>query len=378
MMDKKKTLCVGRLLVDVPEQAETSLSGEMIQGFEIDTVEENDASFHERVTARESEIDARPTDAENPGGLIEARDLNVSGVIGRVLVYGKDHAYGFEDGHRVDSEWVSVEAHANLGGLSFTLSRKYARQADARLAEALFERLRLRDENEIPSEPGFCVWRAIFAEPLPKHKTEHITLHLGLPGHPDMGLFLNSIPGGDSGSTLLERIAEIDEESGIDELMRVTKLRSGKRSINGFDGEEEIDRVRELNLTTGYSFMWESRGFADDLSNPFLTLGMETGTNPRPGGRPVDSSLREDAALALWDGISSSIRLRDVGARRSSPEFKPAAHISQSCLQSDNTECTPNEVMLNIPRLDYKTAFNRQPVLSSDPNSIAKLVSTLP
>jgi hypothetical protein len=37
---------------------------------------------------------------------------------------------------------------------------------------------------------------------------------------------------------------------------------------------------------------------------------METGTNPRPGGNPVDSSLHEDAVLALWDNISSSIRLR--------------------------------------------------------------------
>jgi hypothetical protein len=355
MMDKKKTLCVGRFLVDVPEQAETSFCGEMIQGFEMDTVEENDASFHDRITAREFEIDARPMDAENPGGIVEARNLNVSGMIGRVLVYGRDDTYGFENGHRVDSKWVSVEAHAHF-----------------------FKRLRVRDENEIPSEPGFCVWRALFAGPLPQHETEHITLHLGLPGHPDMGLFLDITPGGGPGNTLLERVAETDAESSIDELMRVTKLRSGKRSFNGFDGEEDVERVRELNLTTGYSFTWESRGFAYDLSRPFLTLSMETGTNPRPGGKPVDSSLHEDAALALWDGILSSIRLREDGVMRSAPAFAPVAYVSQSRLQFDNTECEPDEVMLDIPGRDFRTAFKRQSVLSSDPNPIAKLVSTLP
>ncbi len=32
----------------------------------------------------------------------------------------------------------------------------------------------------------------------------------------------------------------------------------------------------------------------------------------RPGGQPVDASLRGEAVLALWDSVSSSIRLRSV------------------------------------------------------------------
>lgn len=379
MMNKKKTVCVGRFLVDVPEQAEMSLSGERIHGFEINTVEEREEAFRDRIFAREFEIAARPTDTIDPGGLVEASDLHVASMIGRVLVYGRDHSYGIEDGRRVNSEWVSVEAHAHLKGLSFMLSKKFASEADARLAEALFMRRRLRDEGEIPAEPGFCVWRAQFADPLPpRYKTGHITLHLGLPGHSDMGLFLNIFPGGGPGNTLLERIAEIDAEAGIDELMRVTKLRSRKRNINGFDGEEEFERVRELNLTTGYSFVWESRGVADDRSRPFLTLSMVTGTNSRPGGKPVESSLHGDAALALWDGISSSIRLREGSATQSALEFTPAAHFSQHCLHSDNTECGPDEVMLDISRIDHRRASSQHSVLLSGTEFIAKLVSTLP
>jgi hypothetical protein len=240
-------------------------------------------------------------------------------------------------------------------------------------------RLRLRDESAIPSEHGFCVWRALFAEPLPtKYKTEHITLHLGLPGHPDMGLFLNIVPGGGDGSTLLERTAEVDAASRIDELIRVKKLRSRKRIINGFDGEKEVELVRELNLTTGYSFMWESRGFVDDRLRPFLALSMETGTSPRPGGKPVDSSLHQDAALALWDGILSSIRLQEASAGPSTQLFTRAAHFSQRCLHSDNAECVPDEVMLDISRTVHRRPTHQHVVLSSGPDSTAKLVSTLP
>ena len=41
---------------------------------------------------------------------------------------------------------------------------------------------------------------------------------------------------------------------------------------------------------------------------PFLSLELQAGISPEPGGKPVNSSLHEDAVLALWDVISSSIR----------------------------------------------------------------------
>lgn len=115
-----------------------------------------------------------------------------------------------------------------------------------------------------------------------------------------------------------------------------------------------------------------------DPLRPFLTLNMETGTNPRPGGKPVDSSLHENAVVALWDSISSSIRLRRVSARSCASDSSPFADFSQACLQSDNTACMADEVMFDIPRLDYRTVLNRQSILSSDLDSIAKLASTLP
>jgi hypothetical protein len=161
-------------------------------------------------------------------------------------------------------------------------------------------------------------------------------------------------------------------------MLSVTKLRAGKRRINGIDGQEEIERVRELNLTTGYSLMWESQGSADDLLRPYVLMNMETGTNPRPGGKPVDSSLHEDAVLALWDGIASSIRLRQTNITPSAPERTPAALFIQPCLQWDKTVCRSGTVMSYNGRFDDTTALKRQSTQSPAPDPIVKLVSMLP
>jgi hypothetical protein len=100
----------------------------------------------------------------------------------------------------------------------------------------------------------------------------------------------------------------------------MTKLREGKRSINGINGEEVLLRAREYNFTTTYGFNWEAHGGKNDPTQPFLSLELRTGTSNRPGGKPVDTTLHEDALLALWDGIASSIRLRgsDQGPRQAS------------------------------------------------------------
>ncbi|WP_198115303.1 T6SS immunity protein Tli4 family protein [Massilia rhizosphaerae] len=348
MTEKMKTVCVGRYLIDVPNQATVGLSREMISGFTIDAVQEPEAVFRERVAEREAMIGARKTvDSAQPGGMVEARDLRVPGLIGRTFIYGRDRTYGFEGGRRVDVDWVSVESHAHLGGLSLTLSMKYASEDDAKLAETLLAQLRLRDEHEIPTVPGFCIEQAIFVEPLPSHSNEQVAMSLGLPDHPDLSLVFFSLAGGKPAPGLLARTAEVDAAATADELLRVSKLREGKRSVNGIDGEEVLERVRELNFTTGYGFNWEVSGTDDNLLRPFLSLELLTGNSERPGGKPVDSSLHEDAVLALWDTISSSIRLRKADAPPSNdpsseppgPKLGALATAGEICPQSGWWKC---------------------------------------
>lgn len=380
MMSRKNTVCVGRFLVDVPTRADFSLAGGRIAGFEIDAVVESKTVFADRMATREAELRARDAtdDRTGNGGLIAARDLAGGGLFGRSFFHGRSRGYMMEGDRRIDMASVSVEAHAYLDGLSSTLSATAVQEGSVREAEALLARLRLRGEYEIPNVPGFCIWRAVFVDPLPKHTSEWITLHVGLPDHPDMGLAFDSTAGGRTDSSLLERVAHTDAEADLVEKLSVTKLRSGKRRINGIDGEEEIERVGELNFTTGYNLMWGSQGSEGDPLRPFLLMNIETGTNLRPGGRPVDSSLYEDAVLALWDGITSSIRLGKPDVITGDTESVPDKPSSQPCLQLDKTRCMSGEVMFDIRRFGERTAHRRPSIRSSTLDSIVKLVSTLP
>lgn len=349
MTEKMKTVCVGRFLVDIPSQAEVILSREMIDGFDIDSVEEDEADFHKRVASREAEIAAVATSAapKGIGGMLVARDLRVPGMTGRLLIHGRTRSYSMEGSRRVDDEWVLVEAYAHLGGVSFSLFMQYADMSDAQKAEALLARLRLREESEVPSAPGFCIARGIFIEPLPAHATEHIAMHVGFLEHPDVALALASLPGGDRDRSLLTRFAEMDTEASADELLRVTKLRTGKRSINGIEGEEVLERIRELNFATTYGFMWETQGVHGDPLHPFLSLELQGGISSRPSGKPVDTSLHEDAVLALWDRISSSVRPRPSGPppgpaeppEPPSPKLGTLATAGDICQQSGWWKC---------------------------------------
>jgi len=358
MTEKMRTVCVGRYLVDVPVEAEVSMSHERIDGFAIETVEESEAQFRARVAAREAEIEALGSEAgpQGPSGIVEARDLRIPGMVGRTVVYGRTRSHGFEQGRRVDAEWVSVESHAHTNGLSISLSAEYVDDTDANAAEALLAQLRLRGEDEIPGVPGFCIWRAVFAEPLPEHKTEHVAMHVGLPGHPDLSLNLVSMPGGGSDPSLIARAAGTDARTGADALLRITKLRERKRTVNGIDGEEVLIRAREFNFTTTYGFSWETAGMENDPLQPYLSLELQTGISERTGGKPVETSLHEDALLALWDSIASSIRQRKNEPPSSSgppsepsgPKLGAMASAGEICPQSGWWRCSEGSPGINV------------------------------
>nr|WP_156133497.1 T6SS immunity protein Tli4 family protein [Massilia sp. JS1662] len=119
-------------------------------------------------------------------------------------------------------------------------------------------------------------------------------------------------------------------------------------------------------------------GSADDLLQACLSMTMETGTDPGPGGKPAEPGLRQDAVLALWNGIASSVRLRPTRGAPSASEGAPTARFIQPCLQLDKTVCRSGGVMFDSGRFDDAAALKRQATQSPAPDPIAKPVSMLP
>jgi hypothetical protein len=127
-----------------------------------------------------------------------------------------------------------------------------------------------------------------------------------LKGHPDIAIRLDTSVLDQPQQSLLTRDADNDINTRF--AANIKNLRRGPRELNGIAGEELANRFKERNGTTGHMLMWESFGKPGDVLVPTIVLELETGRG-RPGS-PVNSSLSDEAVLALWQAISSSLRIR--------------------------------------------------------------------
>lgn len=349
MTEKMKTVCVGRFLVDLPEEAQYEFHRPRVDGFDISVFDESEEDFEKRVVSRKSQLEAVPV---RPGGhknLELIREVsNDHGIKGHVFVHGRDVTEGqSSDGLTIERyryESVSVEALVHANGISIDLSAPtYDPESVTNLAK-LITQLVPNPDNRIPTESGFCIDRAYIRDPLSADQGEEIMMAAWLPNRPDI-LFKIMLAAGTEPDRqgLLERGAESDDRLSNDERMRVSRLRSDKRSIGGIDGEELVERFVENNDAVVYSFWWEVNGTVDNVFIPHILFKMDTGHSEHS---PVPSSLSENAATCLWDTVLSSLRVRPSQA--AAPQVTDSSSIpigtqalaGDKCPESGWWECT--------------------------------------
>lgn len=325
MTAEMKTICVGRFLIDLPEEAQVELTHSRIHGFDIAAFDEPTAEFQARLTTREQEIKAKPDRLGGNENLESVTEITADGgVPGKIFVHTRNvtegtRARGLEL-ERYRYEGVAVEALVHANGTSIDLATEdYDPDRIANMA-ALVAKLVPNPTNKIPAVPGFCINRAYFLDPLKADQREQIMMFAKLPSRPDIGFMLILAAGGKPDEEgLLERDSAATSRLALFERMRLTKLRAGERVIGGLSGEEVIKSANEENDAKVYSFWWEVNGSKDDVFVPHLVLRMVTGKGKNG---PVPSSVSEGAALGLWNKISSSIRLR--------PTVSPAISEAES------------------------------------------------
>ncbi|MFC0251777.1 T6SS immunity protein Tli4 family protein [Massilia consociata] len=310
MTDKMKTVCVGRFLIDLPVDAQVNIKRGFVGGFDLSSsIDETDAEFSARLSETETKFAQGRTRDGRPN-LESAKVLAIGAARGKTLVHNRRKTK-VPDGDRMTfSEDVSVRSLLRFPGLSITADVDWIAPEQVDDIERILSRISPLAAGEVPREKGFCIGHAMLRDPYEHLGTEHVVLFAGLPGHPDVNIVLSSMAGTIPGPGLLERHASAAEREPFYMKLAFTTLRERQRSINGLQGEELALRVREPNLTTGYSFQWEMPGKHDDVYAPLLTLELDAGTNPQSGGKPVQSSLSEEALIELWERIANSVRLR--------------------------------------------------------------------
>jgi len=340
--ERMKTVCVGRLLVDLPAEAEVELIRPRIDGFDINSFQESEAEFQSRLAERELQLNAMPDRLNGNKNLEAVKEIRTeAGLVGKIFVHGHTvtegtRAKGLEI-ERYRYESINVEGLVHADGISFDIvgadfSRRYIGDLSKLIAQ-----LMPNTANRVPIAPGFCIDRAFIREPLLASQREEVMMAARLPSYPDIEFLLIVAAGVEPAEHgLLERNRDSNGRMSTVEMNHVSTIRAASRDIDGITGDELMQRFTEDNSATVYGFWWEVAGTRDNVFVPHISFTMDTGKGQQG---PVPSSLSEPAALALWDKVSSSIRVRPtvgtnataaqvrlnpVGARL--PDQSPAGH----------------------------------------------------
>jgi len=307
-----KTVCVGRFLIDLPVQAEVRFGLGGVGGLDLSTTRhESDAEFTDRLQTAKRNI-AEALNEDSQASLELVKEIKGEGSKGQLFVHNRRRSNLRRGDHVLPVENVGVYGLLRFSGLSITANADWLDPDYVDDVAHILGRIRPLLPSEIPEEPGFCLADALVRDPYEHRKSESIVMFAGLPGHPDVNIVLDSMSGTSPAPGLLQRNSAAAARESIFVQMAFTNLREKARVINGLHGEELVTRIREPNLTTGYSFQWEARGEQGDVFAPLVTLEIESGTPSSAGGKPVQSTLSEKAMLELWERIASSIRLRPI------------------------------------------------------------------
>lgn len=308
---KMKTLCVGRFLLDLPDDAKVSYRDASLSGWEISSWVEEDKEFLDRLTSQEVQLKSEKN-KKGSMSLENIKDVKNSELHGRIFVFNRNWLDGFENGKKTVDQVVSIRAFVRSREVTYKFEAEIRWDADVEKLEKIIGQLRWRGEHEIPDQDGFCFNRGILVEPIIAEQAEYTGIFLGLKEHPDLAIAFTTMAGIDPGRTLLQRDAENDIKQQYRNRFHV--LREGGRTLNKIPGEEVLEHVDEPNGSSLQDFMWESLGKQDDVYLPSLILELSTGHGQ--AGKPVNSSLSDAEALALWGKISNSLRRRPIGAIR--------------------------------------------------------------
>jgi len=330
-----KTICVGRFLIDVPENAQVDLRLGLVEGFEVARHNESPDAFAARLRTRETALSAK-SNMLGRKNIESIKGVHSLGFSGKVFVHGRYRGYGIEHGERKYFETISVEGYVHKADATYSFVANTYDPDQADVLPGLLTQLADRAENDVPSEPGFCISGALLRDPSNPARSESVAMSASLPGHPDLGILFWTNSAAAQGGSLLKR-----HEAAMGPLIRARTrtLREGDRTINGYAGEEVGIKVTELNFATVFSFVWETPGSDDNVLIPHLSLELDTGISPQAGGAPVQSSLSEEAVLLLWNKVSSSIRLRPTGPGKvveteTPPPLGTLAEAGERCPQS--------------------------------------------
>ena len=304
LFEVTKPVCFGRLVISVPSETEV-VFGPQAFGPRIETVE--NGAKRAQFLAEEK----RKLVLENINHGATINKLRTGPTPGSVVLAFWEDASAKTVG--LEELWGYLPA-----GRDLLIYRNATAPSEGRTRDVVLEQLnyvarnlRSRLPSEIPPEPGVCLDLGFIADDSGKFQ-EIFGIGFRFPSLPDVSFSVLTNKDGQTPPPLSQQRREAEQAVRGTPLeadyRKVKVLREGKRKVGPWAGEEVLFR-RPPEQGGYHEFQFDYPGIRYDRNNPSIDVSMTSGVKDnRVGAAPV--GLTDDEAIALWDRLLGSLRLR--------------------------------------------------------------------
>jgi hypothetical protein len=301
-----KTHCVGRFLVDFPATATIKMEA-YIDGKKF-TKLPNCTPQQVRQMAVNKIVELKHQPHITRGNkFIRAIELPRGGI----LVQGFD----FPDSEITSSVYIYIIPE-NAISVAYYYENDLGQSREnfaLRFYKELGSSVRALEPGVIPKESGFCMGEFMLLDMAIPLENEECWIRVELPDAPEVILSFKTRLAKRDYALILERSDSVKRKSkNIDE-EKCDILRKAKRNVGPILGEELCVAADDsLAHYRKYSFAWESASEPFNVNKPMLDATLLF-RGPDITKAPAPQPFSSDAeALALWDRVVNSIRIRPV------------------------------------------------------------------
>ena len=306
LFEKTRTVCFGHFVVEVPATA-TVVRGDERVNAPIAYFPGESEKLAQHVAAQLVEVEKDRDYLRKGSEFVESDSLFgkvIDGILpGQKLVFGsKDHVF------------YSIHSFIPIGKDLFVQNTNAALSKDAGITSlnTVASHLRLRTEDEVPTEAGSCIDGG-FVSWQPEFET--VSLGVRLKEFPDVHFSIQTIKNLEfliESSALEPRLKRAEADGGT-WYSRIKFFRRGPRQLGDWKGFEALaHKPAQEHDTESHEFAFISLCAIRDPLQPKLDIKLDTGVKDDKTAS-IKPSLTDEEAVALWDKLTTSIRVRPTG-----------------------------------------------------------------
>jgi hypothetical protein len=316
LFEHTKNVCFGHFIVEVPATATVAYGPAEID-FPIHYYQGEGDKVDDHVKAQLLEVE-KDRDYLREGSEFVGKDSLfgkvIDGVVpGQKLVFGSN-----------DHVFYSIESFIPAGkDLFVQRATSVVSTADSiKSLNTAASLLRLRAADEVPAESGACIEGGFVGW---KPEFERASVEIRLKEFPDVHFSVEVSKNQDYlvESSALEPLLDRAAKEGGLWYSRVKFFRRGPRQLGRWTGFEALARKpAQPRNTESHEFAFISLGALRDSLQPELDVKLDTGVKDDQTAS-VKPSITDEEAVALWDKLIGSIRLRPTGAEAKQSSVTP-------------------------------------------------------